>query len=123
MDRVEQYKKVTDEMVELYAEKNKNYGDSFYKSMDEDGLLVSKIRLGDKFNRLKNLITRESFGTKDESLEDTLLDLASYAIMTVLWLRDYREGTISTSSNEPEYNTLLLTNCGNTKNNINYNSL
>lgn len=123
MDRVEQYKKVTDEMVELYAEKNKNYGDSFHKSMDEDGLLVSKIRLGDKFNRFKNLITRESFGTKDESLEDTLLDLASYAIMTVLWLRDFREGTISTSSNEPEYNTLLLTNCGNTKNNINYNSL
>lgn len=113
MDRVKQYKEILEEMEKLYAEKNKNYGDSFYKSMDEDGLLVSKIRLGDKFHRLKNLITRESSGTKDESLEDTLLDLASYAIMTVMWLRDSRGG-ISTSSN---------TFSGTTKNNINYNSL
>lgn len=113
MDRVKQYKEILEEMEKLYAEKNKNYGDSFYKSMNEDGLLVSKIRLGDKFHRLKNLITLESSGTKDESLEDTLLDLASYAIMTVLWLRDSRGVTISTSSN---------ISCSNTKNNINYNS-
>lgn len=110
MDRVKQYKEILEEMGKLYAEKNKNYGDSFYKSMDEDGLLVSKIRLGDKFHRLKNLITRKSFGTKDESLEDTLLDLASYAIMTVMWLRDSRGGTISTPSS---------ISCSN----INYNSL
>lgn len=76
---------ITDEMMDLYAKKNKDYGSSFDKSLDEDGLLVSKIRLSDKLSRFANLIKNESL-VKDESVRDTLIDLANYAVMTIIWL-------------------------------------
>ena len=88
MDNVEKFKKMTAEMAALYEEKNRNYGNSFDKSLDEDGLLVSKIRLGDKYNRFSNLLKQKSKGTSDESIKDTLIDLANYAIMTVMWLEN-----------------------------------
>lgn len=93
MGNVEQFKKMTAKMAELYEEKNRNYGNSFDKSLDEDGLLVSKIRLGDKYNRFSNLLKQKSKGTSDESIKDTLIDLANYAIMTVMWL-DYNPSTV-----------------------------
>ena len=88
MNNVEQFKKMTAKMAELYEEKNRNYGNSFDKSLDEDGLLVSKIRLGDKYNRFSSLLKQKSEGTSDESIVDTLVDLANYAIMTVMWMKD-----------------------------------
>ena len=46
---------------------------------------MPRIRLGDKFNRFKTLSRKlESQKVRDESIRDTLLDLANYAIMTVL---------------------------------------
>lgn len=76
---------VSAEMKAIFARKNKDYGNSFDKSLDEDGLLVSKIRLGDKYNRFGQLIKHEAL-VKDESIRDTLIDMANYAIMTVMWL-------------------------------------
>lgn len=56
--------------------------------MDEDGLLVAKIRIGDKIRRINSLIKNGGEGqVKDEKLEDTYLDLANYCVMTVLWIR------------------------------------
>ena len=75
-----------DQMKETYERKNHDYGDSFTKSMDEFGLTASAIRLTDKLSRFKALINKEA-RVKDESIEDTLLDMASYAIMTVEYLK------------------------------------
>lgn len=88
MINVENFKKVTKEMETLYEKKNKDYGNSFDKSLDEDGLLVLKIRLGDKLNRFSKLINtpKEDIQVKDESIRDTLIDLANYAAMGVKWL-------------------------------------
>ena len=88
MINVENFKKVTKEMESLYEKKNKDYGNSFDKSLDEDGLLVLKIRLGDKINRFSKLINtpEEDRQVKDESIRDTLIDLANYAAMGVKWL-------------------------------------
>lgn len=44
------FKDYTNHLAEVLQEKNNAYGDSFTKSVDEDGLLVLKIRLGDKLN-------------------------------------------------------------------------
>lgn len=79
------FDKVTDEMRDIHERKNKDYGRSFDKSLDEDGLLVAKIRLGDKFSRFSNLIKNAAV-VKDESVRDTLIDMANYAIMTVMWM-------------------------------------
>ena len=90
MNNIEKFKKITAEMANLYEEKNRNYGNSFDKSLDEDGLLVSKIRLGDKFNRFSSLLKQQSNGTSDESIKDTLIDLANYAIMSIMWMENQK---------------------------------
>lgn len=82
----EVFQNITEGMLEVFKRKNADYGNSFDKSLDEDGLLVAKVRLGDKYNRFSQLI-KQSQQVDDESLEDTLLDMANYAIMTVMWMR------------------------------------
>ncbi len=69
--------------------KNHDYGDSFHTTFVEEGLAMARIRLGDKFSRFKTLSRlscndRDQQQVTDESIRDTLLDLANYAIMTVL---------------------------------------
>lgn len=92
-ERVIHFKQLTDYMISLYSKKNRDYDDAFHKSLDEDGILVAKIRLGDKLRRFTSLIKREEQLVEDETLEDTLLDLASYAIMAVMWkqIQDQKE--------------------------------
>lgn len=80
------FQEIVGGMCETYISKNHDYGNSFDKSLDEDGLVASKVRIGDKFNRFGNLIRKEN-KVSDESMEDTLLDMANYAIMTVMWMR------------------------------------
>ena len=86
MTDIEKFEQITKEMLALHKEKNKNYGNSFTKTLDEDGLIVSKIRLRDKLNRFASLLNLNSNGTKDESVRDTLIDLANYAVMTIVWI-------------------------------------
>lgn len=84
------FKKYTDHLADILQAKNDAYGDSFTKSVDEDGLLVLKIRLGDKFNRISSLIKRDELKENDESLEDTLLDMAGYSILGLKWLKEHK---------------------------------
>ncbi len=77
---------ILDDICDLYKKKNSDYGNSFYKQLDEDGLLVSKIRLQDKLSRFSSIIKKGTIEVKDEKLRDTLIDLATYSIMTVAWL-------------------------------------
>ncbi len=79
----------TNYLANVLNQKNLAYGDSFSKSLDEDGLLVLKIRLSDKFNRICNLIKRGEDKENDESLEDTLLDMAGYAILGLKYLKEH----------------------------------
>ena len=94
---VEKFKAITEEMVKLYELKNKNYGNSFDKSLNEDGLLVAKIRLGDKLGRFSSLLKANSIGTKEESIEDTLIDLANYTVMTLKWMKNKKQNSIAST--------------------------
>lgn len=78
------------EMIDLHHKKNADYGNSFDKSLDEDGLLVAKIRIGDKVNRFLTLTSKKTQEAKvsDESIEDTLIDLANYCLMTIVWMKN-----------------------------------
>lgn len=84
MSKVERHKEICDGLNALYAKKNHDYGDSFHQSFIEEGMAMPRIRLGDKFNRFKTLSRKDERRVSDETLRDTLLDLANYAIMTVL---------------------------------------
>ena len=81
---VQQHLKIAIELNELYEKKNKDYGDSFHTSFVEEGMAMARIRLGDKLNRFKTLTKAVQQEVKDESIRDTLIDLANYAIMTVM---------------------------------------
>ena len=83
-NNVEQHMKIVTEMNELYERKNKDYGDSFHLSFLEEGMAMARIRLGDKLNRFKTLTKTNEQQVNDESVRDTLIDLANYAIMTVM---------------------------------------
>jgi len=65
---------------ETLKKKNKDYGDSYVKSVERFGEWVILVRLMDKFNRLEQLIQNKEQKV-DESIEDTLLDLAGYCIL------------------------------------------
>lgn len=80
---------ITNSLTKIYQAKNQDYGNSFEKSLYKFGLVASIIRLSDKMNRIESL-SQTKARVKDESIEDTLLDLANYAIMTVIWLRKSR---------------------------------
>lgn len=63
--------------------KNADYGDSYAKSVEKRGTVVSLIRLEDKLNRYEQLIMNPGSEKVDESIEDTLLDLAGYALLEI----------------------------------------
>lgn len=81
-----QFKKYTDHLADILQKKNAAYGDSFTKSVNTYGLPVIGIRLSDKYNRLEHLITNDELEENDESLEDTLWDMAGYSILALKYL-------------------------------------
>lgn len=76
------------DLMALHARKNKDYGNAAHESYKEFGLISYVIRLNDKMKRLKSLtkpgVEQE---VKGESIEDTLMDLAAYAIMAIESMR------------------------------------
>ena len=54
------------------------------------GIVASAVRMKDKLNRFKTLMNKPH-GQVDESLCDTLLDLANYAVMTARYIKEVDE--------------------------------
>ena len=80
-EKVARFDSITREMVDTYERKNHDYGDSFGDSIKKYGPIAGLVRLSDKWNRLNSLILAGDQKVKDESIVDTLTDLACYAIM------------------------------------------
>lgn len=74
------HKNICDELHRLYERKNSDYGDSFKKTRDEYGMLPYLVRVTDKLNRLKSLCKKDR-KVEDETINDTLRDLANYSVM------------------------------------------
>lgn len=70
----------------LYQKKNHDYGDAFAKAFKKSGLNQTVMRLTDKLSRLETLASAEA-AVSDESVEDTLMDLANYSIMSLIELQ------------------------------------
>lgn len=86
------FKEYTDRMLNTYIRKNSDYGSSFDELFDEYGMDSVLIRLKDKYNRLKSLTKPgQKQMVVDESMEDTLLDLANYCILTLVKIRKNKE--------------------------------
>jgi hypothetical protein len=88
MNNVEHFKKIALELCNLYEAKDKCYNNSFGDTYKKLGIISAVTRISDKYNRLCNLATNPDIDNLGESLEDTLRDMASYCIMTVMELEN-----------------------------------
>ena len=84
-------------MLNLMAKKNADYGNAFNKGCDKLGYRYGLARMYDKANRLIHLIEDDFKGcnkpnVKDESMFDTIQDLANYCNMLLAWLNTTVEG-------------------------------
>ena len=71
------------DLHDTYKAKNADYGDSFAQVRCKYPNAIL-IRLNDKLNRLETLMNGAEQHVSDESVEDTLLDLANYCIMELV---------------------------------------
>ena len=90
-DKVEAFTSIVKEMTELYAKKNHDYGNSFDEGCDKIGTGYPLGRLLDKMNRLIACMGKEDEMQINESIEDTLKDLACYSVMTLSYLKRKRQ--------------------------------
>ena len=89
---VQEHQELTAQLNWLYKVKNAKYGNSFGKKVRKRGLMSALDRMEDKWNRLENLIENNEDGSDtDESLEDTLIDLANYCLMTIMEINHAKE--------------------------------
>lgn len=95
------HKEFCDKMVSITQKKNADYAgsgdDPFSNFRQIAGLVQTKdldivavgflTRMSDKFSRIGSFITKGELQVKDESVEDTLHDLANYSALFAGYLR------------------------------------
>ena len=84
--KVIMHQQICSRLTKTYKDKNSDYGDSFVKVREEFPNAIL-IRLSDKLNRLKTLYSGKEQMVQDESIIDTLLDLANYCIMEIIEIK------------------------------------
>lgn len=88
----ERIDEVCRKIADILKKKNADYGDSFAKSIAKWGATAYFVRDEDKTNRLVNLLCNKAAIKVDESVADTLLDKAGYAILMYLTLMEEPDG-------------------------------
>ena len=91
---IEKFAQITDKMKEIYACKHHDYGQSTKDTYRKYGLVSMIVRMRDKLNRIESIYTLMQNNEKpmvNESLYDTLGDLANYAIITMIEQMDLEE--------------------------------
>lgn len=83
MNKITKHEELLKKLSELYKTKNSDYGDSVSETYKKYGLTSFLVRMEDKLNRVRT-IGRIEAKVKDEKLEDTLLDLANYALLAII---------------------------------------
>ena len=77
-----------EELKKLLISKNKDYGNSYDKTLNEYGRNIGLIRIEDKLNRLKNLLLLKEKMRTEDSIIDTILDIAGYAVLFSIYLKE-----------------------------------
>lgn len=86
----EKHRAITADLNDIYIRKNTDYGDAFGDTFRKLGIISAVTRISDKTNRLMSLAAKPEAErmVKDEAITDTLMDLANYAIMTLIEMGD-----------------------------------
>lgn len=126
MDNIKEHARICAELHDIYKKKNSDYGNSFSETFEKLGIISAITRISDKYNRLCSLATKpkDEMRVKDESLIDTLKDMANYCIMTAMELekdkkQDYEiiKGFDTELQQAQQYVQTVSTNWGEIKDN------
>ena len=101
-EECELFKSYVDKMYDVFTKKRHDYGPTSEYTFEKFGLVSMLIRMYDKLGRLMNLCEKGKEPRVDESIEDTLFDLANYAMITVLEIdkMKMKTNTLRTSSGD-----------------------
>lgn len=80
------FEDINKEMLHMYIDKNRRYSNSFAETIREYGMIVTSMRLDEKLKRLKS-INKYGEDKDGDSLEDTLIDIANYCIISLMEVR------------------------------------
>jgi hypothetical protein len=78
---------LTEELNELLLSKHRDYGPRNISDAPGGALNGLRVRMHDKLARINNLVDNDA-SPEHESLEDSFKDMANYAIIGLLVLRD-----------------------------------
>ena len=88
----ERFYEILDVIKKLHNAKRHDYGDeedvfANFRLSELAGISPWKgsvVRMGDKYARISNFIKKGDFQFKEESIKDTLMDMAIYSLITII---------------------------------------
>jgi hypothetical protein len=83
-----EFKRLTEQMYSITLVKNNDYGSTEdpLANFSEFGELGFLVRMSDKWKRIKTaLYEKRELAVANETVEDTLLDLANYCVLLLCW--------------------------------------
>lgn len=106
----QKYMDVINNLKETFLKKNHDYGSSVKKNYDKfeaygknEGLKYVFGRIAEKHDRLENLIYGDHTNqVTDESVEDTLLDMANYAILAAVSIQEHKTNSVQEHKANPQ---------------------
>lgn len=110
MNDVQRFGRIQVEMCDTFKSKNADYGNSFsqlYQEFGDNGIITAAVQISHKYHRFMNLI-KGTPAKVNESLRDTLLDLANYCVLTVMELdkaKERKSASASASASAVTYRT------------------
>ena len=117
-ENVVSFRAIQDKLVNIYAKKNHDYGDSFNEGCNELGVGYAFSRIFDKTKRFQTLAkgimnNNLSIEVQDETVEDTIMDLANYCMMYLAW----RDKHVYVGEAEAKQSDIQLPSTGELKSN------
>lgn len=121
-ENVVSFRAIQDKLVKIYAKKNHDYGDSFNEGCDELSVGYAFSRIFDKTKRFQTLAkgimnNNLSIEVQDETMEDTIMDLANYCMMYLAW----RDKHVCVRESEAKQEDMQLSSTGELKSNTDTN--
>lgn len=83
MTKIEMHNAICEDLHRTYKQKNSDYGGAYTALRKKHPNLIL-IHLHEKLSRLETLLSGKDPQVKNESINDTLADLANYAIMELV---------------------------------------
>ena len=96
-EEIDLFREITEEMAEIFAKKREDYGQTTTDTYNRFGPIYLLIRMHDKLGRLDNLLCFSEKNPKNEVVQDTLLDLANYAIIAYIELEKAKHRLVSSN--------------------------